>query len=578
MTDLSIFADAERFDFDCQPPDPARPRDWPPLMFKAGGEVDVPCFMRRIGPFIEAVFAVGNTSIVRGDAARSRPTTSATISVSPGAGWEVGWDCLRSMPDVFPTGREFYRRLVLFPKDQPQLKARAENIAQGTFSHNWAARQRAYGATAMPLPTLGTAQAAAIWNLDAQRLGMLRNALVNGTPIWIDDTQDGPVLLVGRGWRPHGPSDPGDVGGTGIYFHTGWRQNPNDLKLAVLMAECEHERMIRWCDRATGRIIDQSDYPTPTPDTWGLYKGLPELAPVRSSPDLLPPAYDFAHLIRGFRRSLQVALQADCPMAKRSVAGVAATERLRFSERGVPNTGGGYNPVNFRVLLDEATLHPGKGIWGSTFGRQIAWAVFASANDMLLSGERPGHRPFMHAYLEIARLAGMLGTGAFQKGRGGQFPSGLAPNGQPANYEQMFEGGIRSQAIASAARVLGEPLPACTLRWIDEVFGAGTQLARLSGGGTTGPVHFIATSDAGVGIYPNLTYGSGGGDAAHNLASIALAAHLDPTNRSAWVERGRLYGTAYSTVADKVAALTAPNATILDWDAAWLAQAQLAGV
>lgn len=574
MTDLTIYADDEPFAFTCPPPDPNAPRSWSPLLFRAGTEVDVPVFMRRVGAsMIEVEYGVGNTSIVRGDPTKTRPTTGATVSLEPGRQWSIALDLVRPTPDSFPTGREFVRRLVLYDKAQPSLKQRAQNIAAGVFSGAWMTRREAFGPIGMPLPTLGVQQKANITSIDWQRANALASALVQGLPYWVDDTQDGPILIVPNSWRPHGPSAAGDVGGTGIYFHTGWRDNPADLRVAVLMWQCEHERMVRWCDRATGRIIDQSDYPTPTPDCCGVVKGLPELEPVRALPDPLPPPYDFAHLIRGFRRSLQVALQADYPMAKRSVAGVAAVERLRFSERGIPNPGPGYSPVNFRILLEEATANPGKGIWGSTFGRQTAWPVFASACDMLVNGEAPGHRPFLHAYLEIARLAGMP-TGAFQKARGGQFPSALAPNGKPASFEQMFEGGIRSYALAAAAKVLGEPKPACLGDWIGEVLGPGTQVPVLTGGGTTGPIHFIATCDDGVGIYPNLTWGSGSGDAAHVLASLALAAHLDPVLRPAWIERGIHYGTVYSTIADKVAALTAPGATILDWDAAWLAQAQ----
>lgn len=580
MSDLLIHADAETFSFDCPPTDPSNPRAWSPLMFKAGAEVDVPCFMRRAGPLIEVEFAVGNTSIVIGNPAATRPVTSATIAVEAGPGWSIAWDLeARPMPDNFPSGREFWRRLVLYPSAQPDLRPRAANLARGVFAGTWPTRRNAYGPVGMPLPNLGAAQRANIEQIDRNRYGLLRDGLQHNKPVALEDSQDGPIILPGHNWRPPGPAQGGDVGGTGIYFFTGWRDNQYDLCIAYLMAQCEHERMLRWCDRATGEIIDQSRYPTPTPDLWGVYKGLPEIpAPLRQ--DYLLEPYDFAHLIRGFRRTKQVALQGDSPMAKRSIAGTAATERLRFSERGVPNVGGGYNPVNLRVLNADALAHPTKGVWGNIPGRSLFWPVFCNALDILVNGPGLGRFAFGQAVLDFVNKAAMP-TGCFQKGRGGSgpFPTVNLPTGEAVYYEQFFESVIRAYGIAGTAKQLMAPLPACVLSNLHQTMGPST-LVPISPyyGSQRGPWKFIATSDDKVGIYTQLRDGVGEGtipgDATHAMSGIALAAFLDAPNKADWIERGRLYGHPYSTVADKVMSLTSGGATVIDWEVAWLAQAQ----
>jgi hypothetical protein len=504
-----------------------------------------------------AEIEVSNCSIVPGVPSRSKPLLSAEVSVEGVEGVRMFW------PSIWPMGRAAWRRFAL--PGSPN-----KNASAGNFCPSWRQRQKSYGPCNLPLPTLGTQQAALMLSADTASARQVLNALdgVLGFPFHVDDTADGVVNPGPSGWNCWGPSDPGQVGGTGIYFLRGGRQNIADLRRAFLIAQCEHERMRRWYRRDTGEPISTEDYPGQTPDLWGY--PIPPEAMIPTAPDPLPTPSDFAHEIRGCSRTIQVAEQADSPMAKRSLAGLAGLARLRFSHRGrlpVP----GYIPVNLRALQAQADLAPNTGLWGSTGGRQIAWAAFEVAESAKLSGWVGEARTWATAFLHLIDTASMP-TGPLQKAQGPPFPAGVFTC-------QTFEQVILCYGIVGLARQLGVAIPMAVHRILEGIYGPNQVVGILPYyGSSTGPPHFIKTADdAGVPVpvlnqgYPN---GEEPGDATHALSALALAASMDP-NPLTWVQRGAIYDGTWPSWQQRLAYLTSATApSNIEWYFGWMAAAQ----
>jgi hypothetical protein len=566
--DLIVHVEGERHEFTDKPDDGRKwGFDWSP----SNTGPDVSCFTRRVGDLIEFEVAIGNTSIVVGNRGATKPAMPGSVTIEPGSEYGIIWELDRAWPTFWPIGREAWRRGVLVPLARRDLVPQAKRIARGIYDDS---NSDDFGPCRMPLGKLGAAQRANVMQIDAGRLQGLRTALATGMTFWVDDTDDGVVLIVNGGWRPWGPANPGGVGGSGIQFLTGWRQNPNDLQLAVLAAQCEHERMIRYYRRDTGAVLTVDDYPGPgtSPDLWG--SKLPEVLGV-PNPDPLPPPYDFAHEIRGTRRTIQVTEQMDSPMAKRSLKGTAAVARLRFSERGrlpIP----GYYPLNVASLLQEAKAHPGHGIWGTGPGRNIGWCAFEVAQDIKKTGSAtPGQMRFAHDFLLMIDTAAMP-SGGLQKGWGLPFPEQVDANGQPIHTTQTMEAVILAHGTYALATAVGLPVPVQVMRLLEGIYGPHTKVQRKPYYGGRGPWHYLNTADAN-GPLPEFEAGFGWGantlgDATHAEAACALAHHI--TKDPAWLDRGALYNTEYGSWQQKMAALTAPGATVIDWQAGLLGQMQ----
>lgn len=501
-----------------------------------------------------AEIEVSNSSLVPGVPSRTKPLLSADVSVEGADGVRETW------PSVWPMGRGAWRRYAL--PGGPN-----KNASAGNFCPAWRQLQKSYGPCNLPLPTLGTQQAALMLSADVTSAREVLHALNGHWPFRVDDTSDA-VVFTWEGWSPWGPIDPGQVGGSGIYFMRGGRQNIADLRRAFLIAQCEHERMRRWYRRDTGAPISTEDYPGQTPDLWGY--PIPPEAMIPTEPDPLPIPFDFAHEIRGCSRTIQVAEQADSAMAKRSLAGLAGLARLRFSHRGrlpVP----GYIPVNLRALQAQADGSPNTGIWGSTCGRQIAWAAFEVAESAKLSGWTGEARAWATAFLKLIDTASMP-TGPLQKAQGPPFPSGVFTC-------QTFEQVILCHGIVGLARQLGVAIPIAVHRIMESIYGPHQVVGILPYyGSSTGPPHFIRTADdAGVPVpvlnqgYPN---GEEPGDATHALSALALAASMDP-NSLTWVQRGAIYDGTWQSWQARLAYLTSANApSNLEWYWGWMAAAQ----
>jgi hypothetical protein len=567
MPDLLVRVDSKSLPFSA--PDS---EGWSPLLWAPDDALpDVSCFLRRSGKLVEGEIAVGNISIVPGKPAKL--SRSATIAVEPGEGWSIVWDLERPWPSLYPIGREAWRRFTLHPAGDPASRADAEGRARGRFHPDWDKRRLAYGPTNMPLPRLAKFQATDIEAIDAARLANVRNALAARVPFSVDDSEDG-VLAYPGGHAPLGPRDGGSPGGSGIQFATGWRQNARDLELAVLLAPCEHVRMVRYARRDTGAILTVDDYPGegPSPDLWG--GPLPETVGVAND-DPLPPPYDFAHEIRGTRRTIQLTEQLDSPMARRSLAGVAAVARMRFSERGrMPEPS--YYPVNVATLLQQARANPHTGIWGSTAGRQIGWAAYENAQDIKVNGGTPGQRKWAAEFLDLIEVAESP-AGVFQKAWGSPFAEKVDAKGEKIFCMQTFEYVILAYgACGLAIQTETERGKSTFLKGFAQIYGPATKVPILRWYSAVGPWKFIDTADS-KGMKAELSGGSAAGeevqgDATHAEAAIALAHHLsrDP----AWIERFRFYHAGFPTWKKKLGALTSREATEIGWQAFAVAQMQ----
>lgn len=509
---------------------------------------------------------IGNVSFVVGDASKTKPRIEVPVEVSVENSMDVGTPiymahvAVRPYPSDWPIGRSTWRRIA--------INSSFADSNWPAFRDNWRQLATSFGPCDLPIPTQGGGQRAIIVNQDAASLRNVYASLRAGTPFRIEDTSDG-VILPMLGYMPMGPWDPGEVGGTGVYFMTGWRNNKSDMRRAYLMAPCEHEREKHYYRRDTGTPISTEDYPGITPDYWSMGT-IPEAAIPDSGGDPLPQPYDFAHKIRGYRRTMQVAEQTDSPMAFRSLASLVGNERLRFSHRGRPAQPG-YIPMNLRVLMDAAKADPSGGIFGSIAGRQIAWTFYALAGLAKLSGWTTEENIQANFFLDFIETA-TTPTGPIQKCMGG---SGGWP--QTAYAEQTFEQVILCYAVAAVAIQIVRPVPVFVHRVLENIYGPNTLLPILPYGGTQqGPPHYVRSAqDDGTPVTrladPLSTYG----DPAHAEAACGLAASLPgELNPSAWLDRAAKYGHAFPDWASKQAWLTSPGNTELSWTAGLLGMAQ----
>jgi hypothetical protein len=333
--------------------------------------------------------------------------------------------------------------------------------------------------------------------------------------------------------------------------------------------------MVRYCRRDTGAVLTVDDYAGApySPDLWG--GPLPETVGVAND-DPLPPPFDFAHEIRGTRRTIQLTEQLDSPMARRSLAGVAAVARMRFSERGRMPPVEGYYPVNVASLLQQARAAPHTGIWGSTAGRQIGWAAFENAQDIKVNGGTPGQKKWAADFLDLVEVAESP-AGVFQKAWGSPFPEKIDAKGGKVFCMQTFEYVILAYGACGLAIQTGsEHGKAAFLKGFAQIYGPDTKVPILHYYHAVGPWKFIDTADE-HGVRAELSDGSAAsedvqGDATHAEAAIALAHHL--SGDAAWIERLRLYNAGFPSWKKKLAALTSREATEIDWQAFAVGQMQ----
>lgn len=554
------------------PTSPGWKRSWFPQENEAQPEPDCTVFMRQDETepeIIEGEIAVGNVSIVPGGTSRTKPAHSAVVDIDEPPGYAIVWDLPRPWPTWFPIGRETWRRFALYPLGRSDLRRRAQKIACGVFRPEWRAVRKAFGPTNMRLPDLSPGQANAIANIDAQRLALVRAQLPGGF-FKLDDNEDG-VQNRAHGWAWIGPPDPGAPAGSGIYFGE-FRQSQANLSLCVLMAPTEHERMIRFVRRDTGEILTQDDYMGMPPDLWGSV--LPETVGVPNYDPIARPM-DYAHNIRGVRRTATVAEQMDSPMARRSIAGVAAEQRMRFSDRGrLP--GPGYHPVNLNALLKEADAAPHKGIWGKSCGRMIGWAAWETALDIKINGTTPEKQRWAQAFIRLMETAATP-AGVFQKGWGDPFPEQMLPDGGLIRCMQTFEYVILGYGACGLGIQTGQAARASEpfLRGFTQIYSATSKVPIKPWYGGKGPWKFLYIADDKLGVYTVLQDGVGvapqvQGDATHAEAACALAHSL--TKDPMWLEQSAKFDDTAPTWQDKKARLLA--ATRLDWEGFLLGQYQ----
>lgn len=562
MSMLTIVSGTERF-YARLPVSQQATQSW----FSSATAPDVRVFSWLDGQIPVYEVEASNCSLVIGDKTKTKPRLHAEVQIIAPRGWRLVETNVRPFPTDWPMGRASWRRFALIQNASDEAEAREAKY--GRFCPSWAQRRASYGPCGMPLPQLGSQQTVAMTSIDTARARMIRNALWAKTAFHIEDYSDGVLLPGPDNWMCHGPADPGDVAGSGIYFFNGHRQNLADLRAAHLIAQCEHDRMKRWYQRSDGEPISTEHYPGQiTPDTWGQPFIPPEANIADNGGDPLPTPYDFAHLIRGIRRTIQFAEQADSPMAKFAVRGIAAEQRLRFSERGrlpVP----GYNPVNLHALQVEAEKAPNTGLFGPTCGRQIGWPAFCIAESMRLSGMIGGTRSWGEAYLKLIETASMQ-TGVIQKAIGGPFPD-------HAFTCQTFEQVILAYGTVGIAKQLGVSTPVAVHRMLESIYGPRTQVPILPWASQRGPPHFLVTADQNGIPLPVLKDGAAdgavAGDATHAMSALAIAAHIDPAPMT-WVARGQVYGNPFADWKAKLAWLTSGSITEIAWDAGWVAQAQ----
>lgn len=497
---------------------------------------------------------VSNGSIIPGDKSRTKAMLQGDVTVQAGPGKTLSSQ-REKFPSTWPMGRGAWRRFVIGGTDEGP-----------SFRSDWRLAAKRYGPCDLPLPTLGAQQRDVMLALDTTSGRMVLTNLRLGIGFHVDDWDDCVTRYPGS-WMPHGPPDNAGVGGTGIYFATGYRNNVADLRRAYLIAQAEHERGRRWYDRRTGDSISTESYPqNPTPDLYGY--PVPPEAMIPTQPDPLPLPYDDAHMIRGFRRTLQVAEQADSPMAKRSLSGLAGFARLVRSHRGrlpVP----GYTPINLAALQWQAGQAPHTGIFGAACGRQIGWDAFLVAADAKLSGWKGEAQSWAVAFLAMIDTA-TTPAGPIQKAKGG---SGNWPVTEFTC--QTFEQVILAYGCAGLAIQMGVPVPIFVHRILENIYGPNNALPMLG----AGPPHYIKTAESNGFPVARLTEGVPNGtgdlygDPAHSEAACALAASIDP-NPATWVERGRLYNHAFPTWEAKRDWLTSTAVLTLDWECSLLAQMQ----
>lgn len=553
MSQLTVTTGDEEHVFEL----PTKP-GWHPYWSPSETGLDVRAFGRQLDETSwDFRIRPENTSVVIGDPSKTKPRIQAQITLEVLGGFA---HTERDFPEEFPMGRGAWRQVLIGTERAPV-----------TFTPDWRSRSSKYGPCEMPMPTFGPQQRSAMLSRDGASLRAIHNALLAEQPWHYEDSQDG-VFSYPLGFAPHGPPDVGQVAGSGIYFNTGYRQSKPDLQRAFLIAQCEGDRARFWVDRTTGEPVSTEHYPaTPTPDCWG-FPAIPEVLPLLNSidggGDPLPLPYDHAHLIRGVRRTMQVAEQAGDPMCRWMVHAMANEQRLRFSQRGrlgVP----GYSPGNLAALSAYAEP-PNTGVFGSEAGRQIGWPFFLVAYDAKLNGWTGEMGDFADAALAFLDKA-VTPAGPIQKVLEG---SGWPSNG--AFKTQTFENVILAYGATGLATQRGRTRPIYVDRVLESLYGPNTLLPILGGTAFRGPDHYPRSAQDDGSPVTRLQDGTAGyGDSTHAEAACALAAHLDP-NPETWMQRWNLYGTTgFSTWQEKLAwatSLQAPDN--LAWIAPGVAMAQ----
>lgn len=514
--------------------------------------LDVRVFWRGIGSGFEIELEVSNCSLVVGDSKKSKPRIEAHVSVE-----HDGEEVSLVFPTDWPMGRGTFRRFVLGTRD-PGIN----------FTDDWRQRSKTYGPCRLPLPTFGPQQRSLMVSRDNTSLIAVRTARSFNGPVKVEDSSDCVTPFPG-GWWVHGPYDPDEVAGSGIYWLQGYRNSKPDLRRSYLLMQAEFERDRRWYRRSDGEPISTSDYPGISPDVWA-YGAPPEALIQANGGDPLPPQYGHAHMVRGLRRTAQVAEQTGSPIASLALAARAGLERMRFTHRGRPAIPG-YIPKNLSVLMAQATAQPNSGIYGSIAGRQLGWPFLFNAWSAKVSGWDPEAEDWANYSLDFIEKS-TPSAGPIQKCMG-------EPGGWPdTNFAtQAFECCILAYGVAALAIQLGRPIPIFVHRIAENIYGPNTLLPLMAYGGSKGPPHYIRTAAMdGTPVERLQDPLSEYGDPAHALSMIALAASIDPQPLT-WVKRGALYGASFAEdewrgKLDWLTSAQAPDN--LHWEAAWIAQAQ----
>lgn len=477
----------------------------------------------------------GNASMVVGSKARGEFPCSVQIDTQALAlaGWAIEMDCPRAWPSTWPPMHTTFRRCAIYPASMPELQANAQHAARGVFN----SIHQALGPANMPLPALTPLQMTQVRGTCGDRLNSIRTALMQGATAYINQ-EDGPQLPPRGGWRVHGPPRPDEVGGSGIFFDTGWQQCDEAVQLFLLEAEMADERAWHALDRTTGEPITADSYPDPGPKyvagTGDPNNGwLPEFLGVAANPDPLPLCYDAAHSVRGFRFVVALCDMLDSAIVRRKLAQYAAQMRLQFSERGA-NPSGGYYPPTLRnsFYLAKACPNTGAGIEG---GRIRGWGAFLMAAHLKYNGGSAGDQAWADMFLSWAKTCTPT-NGIAQRVHHDPPKSGIDVWYDPAwDLAHAFEAPIWHYGHAALWR---QRMPASPSRPIDTLEAAGDSLYRTARkgpyySGEVGPMDYLFVAVRGGSPVPYVFDGKSYdpnvvGDATHCDAMCALLASDNP--------------------------------------------------
>jgi hypothetical protein len=512
--------------------------------------------VRRLsGSIVEIEVECSNAAIVPGQPGFTAGQMTEVVTTSPDRGWQLAQDCVRDWPSQWYPQRAAFRRYAMYPTNRPDLAAQALAVASGIVSPSWPIHRDVFGPANLPLPTLSPMQLSANRQLARTSLTLARNGLESGLPFHTnEDTEDGSVGPVFyAGWRPWGPTNRAAPAGSGVHFSSGWQQSVEWMNMALLAAECCHERAWHAYHVTTGEVITCDHYGDPSPDyspgTGDPNNGwLPEFRD-KAVGDPLPLPFDAAHSIRGFRHLIALSEMMDSPMVRRAIAGRAAQARLEYSEKGKWPVGG-YTPTNLRNTLAWAMVNPEQGVFGYQLGRITGWPMWIMAQHLKVNGGSEGDKDWAEDMLLLANTAKMP-TGITQRVSHPD-PSPGTDVWYNATYDmaQSFEASIFWHGATALETQLGQPPPAGLFQAAASLFSAPL---RPYYSGEYGPPHFIYVADRGGSPLRTITDGQGDpaapGDATHMEALAALMISKEPAGR--WVTDSTQVGARFNSWPEK---------------------------
>lgn len=519
-------------------------------------------------------YEVSNASIKVGQMYSAKPACGSTVTMQVHSAWEMVDPAPRTTPDHHPTKRLYCRRVAFYPKNKPNLRNLAMNLASGMFWDEWPTRKLSFGPLNLPLPKLSGNVAAFNEQLYAGRYIALKTALANQSYWTGDDGEDGILMHLG-GRHPWGPIDRAAPGGSGTFHDTGWQDCLPFARFSLLAHQCVMERMWVAYHKSTGKPVSADDYGNPSPDykpgSWDPNNHeLPEFRGVQTS-DVLPLPYDPAHHIRALRYGMAAYEMTGSPLCKRHLIVMAEQLRLAYPEKG-PRPAYGYWPENLNNTIGFVQSNPHVG--GPLFlGRILGWTAWAAAIRLKLAGRTPGWDNWAGMLVDLARTAAM--------------PSGLIQRHyEPPKWAddkhdgaQSFEAGIFWPGIMAVARQTGQSIPGAAIDCASTLY---RSMPILKYHGGRGPIHFVdvahhdtATNNFAVIDVPMTgtpTDPANPGDSAHVDHYCAVLASLGGSP-SVWLNAASTMGyTPSGSVQGKKAALE--SKTTINGEAFLLAQLQ----